>query len=211
MFPSAHLLSLHLSELHSPLNPLLPTPYACLDPTCTHRFKSPKGRRLHAIEKHGYPKQWFFGVVVWGVEGVLAKGGGMVRREWKPRPAREDKGKGQGKAAAGQERAQGGSSEERVPVPGPASVPMAATSSSEDEHEQRPWSPPDSPEQGWLALVRPPEQGRAGTQSWAPEASMDDLSAALEGVSLAMVPRSVLKARAKAAAKAKAMDLEGRT
>jgi len=159
------------------------------------------------IEKHGYPKEWFFGVVVWGVEGVLAKGGGMVRREWKPRPPMQGEGKGKSKTAedTADTSVQGGG----VAPTGPASAPMAVTSSSEDEHEQRPWSPPDSPEQGWLSLVRPPEQAASEAESRAPEASMDDLSAALEGVSLTMVPRSVLKARARAQAKAKAMDVEG--
>lgn len=50
------------------------------------------------ISVHGYPKEWFFGVTIWGIEHVLNKGGGMVRRDWKPRPgqAHYEEGQGQG-------------------------------------------------------------------------------------------------------------------
>lgn len=144
---------------------------------------------------------------------MLEKGGGMVRREWRARPARGGEGEGAGQgdeAGKGARAAEGeGVEAERVPsAVASASMATAVTSSSEDEHEQRPWSPPDSPEQGWLSLVRPPEQVPAEPPAPIPEASMDDLSVALEGVSLGMVPRSVLKARAKAKAKEMVMDVE---
>ncbi|GAA6048572.1 hypothetical protein JCM3770_006559, partial [Rhodotorula araucariae] len=57
----------------------------CFQPTCTHLCATPKGRRLHLVEKHAYPAQYYFGITIWGIEDVLKKGGGMVRREWKPR------------------------------------------------------------------------------------------------------------------------------
>lgn len=140
---------------------------------------------------------------MWGVEGVLSKGGGMVRRDWRARPERgaiESKGEGRGAAAkSGAAMQEKGANE-----PVPATVAL----SSEDEHDQRPWSPPDSPEQGWLSLVRPPEYAPAATGTSIEEASMDDLASVLEGVSLTMVPRSVLKARTRAQAQAKTMDVE---
>ena len=48
------------------------------------------------ISIHGYPKEWFFAVVIWGIGQLLLsdndqEGGargfhGMVRKDWKPRP-----------------------------------------------------------------------------------------------------------------------------
>lgn len=48
-------------------------------------FLTPKKRRLHLIDKHAYPKTYFFGVTLHGVADVLTKGGGMIRRDWKSR------------------------------------------------------------------------------------------------------------------------------
>lgn len=62
---------------------------------CRQMFSSPKNRRLHMISIHGYPKEWFFAVVIWGIGQLLlsdndqegARGfHGMVRKDWKPRP-----------------------------------------------------------------------------------------------------------------------------
>lgn len=49
---------------------------------------TPKARRLHLIQAHGYPKEYFFAVTNKGVGGLLRKwgeGASMVRKEWKPR------------------------------------------------------------------------------------------------------------------------------
>lgn len=59
--------------------------FACFQPDCRQLFATPKARRLHLVSKHAFPPQYFFGVTIWGVEDVLNKGGGMVRRDWKPR------------------------------------------------------------------------------------------------------------------------------
>lgn len=51
-------------------------------------FSTPKGRRLHLISVHNYPKQYFFGVVNKGIGGLLRKWGpaaSLYRGEWKPR------------------------------------------------------------------------------------------------------------------------------
>ncbi|GAA6030409.1 hypothetical protein JCM8097_009094 [Rhodosporidiobolus ruineniae] len=90
VFPDERLLQLHLTECHDELAQLRRERgekiFACFLPTCSHHTSTPKSRRLHLIDKHAYPKQYFFGVTIWGVEDVLEKGGGMVRRDWKPRP-----------------------------------------------------------------------------------------------------------------------------
>lgn len=56
--------------------------------TCTRYFQSPKSRRLHMIEAHKYPKEFFFAVTNKGIGGLLRKwgeGASMIRGEWKPR------------------------------------------------------------------------------------------------------------------------------
>lgn len=45
------------------------------------------------ISEHGYPKEWFFSVVIWGINNLIQSNDdntsglhhGMVRKEWKPR------------------------------------------------------------------------------------------------------------------------------
>ncbi|KAK2462737.1 hypothetical protein APHAL10511_005255 [Amanita phalloides] len=49
---------------------------------------TPKTRRMHLIQAHGYPKEYFFAVTNKGVGGLLRKwgeGASMIRKEWKPR------------------------------------------------------------------------------------------------------------------------------
>jgi len=56
--------------------------------SCGRLFSTPKTRRLHLIEGHGYPKEYFFGVTNKGVGGLLNKwgeGASMIRGPWKPR------------------------------------------------------------------------------------------------------------------------------
>lgn len=73
--------------------------FACLHPSCGSHFLDPKKRRLHLIDKHGFPKEYFFAVTRWGVDDVLRKGGGLVRREWKDRGSASGSG-GSGKSAS---------------------------------------------------------------------------------------------------------------
>ena len=56
-------------------------------------FSTPKARRLHLIQAHGYPKEYFFAVTNKGIGGLLKKwgeGASMIRGEWKPRDLHED-------------------------------------------------------------------------------------------------------------------------
>ncbi|GAA6062556.1 hypothetical protein JCM10212_004117 [Sporobolomyces blumeae] len=90
VFPDERTLQLHLTECHDEMAQIRlergEKIFACLQATCSLLFSTPKTRRLHLIGQHGYPKEYFFGVTIWGVGEVLKKGGGMVRREWRPRP-----------------------------------------------------------------------------------------------------------------------------
>ena len=57
-------------------------------PTCGRKFATPKTRRLHLIQAHNYPKQYFFAVTNKGIGGLLKKwgeGASLIRKEWKPR------------------------------------------------------------------------------------------------------------------------------
>ena len=56
--------------------------------TCGRNFSTPKTRRLHLIQAHGYPKEYFFAVTNKGVGGLLKKwgeGASLLRKPWKPR------------------------------------------------------------------------------------------------------------------------------
>jgi hypothetical protein len=51
-------------------------------------FASPKSRRLHLIDTHAYPKEYFFAVTNRGISGLLKKwgeGASMLRGVWKER------------------------------------------------------------------------------------------------------------------------------
>ncbi|GAA5941002.1 hypothetical protein JCM3775_001120 [Rhodotorula graminis] len=89
VFPDDRFLQLHLTECHDELAQVRRERgeqiFACFQPDCRQLFATPKARRLHLVSKHAFPTQYFFGVTIWGVEDVLNKGGGMVRRDWKPR------------------------------------------------------------------------------------------------------------------------------
>ncbi|KZP28714.1 hypothetical protein FIBSPDRAFT_947544 [Athelia psychrophila] len=67
--------------------------FACLLATCSRFFSSPKTRRLHLIDAHAYPKEYFFAVVNKGVGGLLKRwgdGASLLRGEWKGRSADSD-------------------------------------------------------------------------------------------------------------------------
>ncbi|KAF8990666.1 hypothetical protein BDQ17DRAFT_1313735 [Cyathus striatus] len=98
VFPDARLLELHQTECHDSLAAVRKERgekiFACHLPTCPRLFMTPKARRLHLIQAHGYPKEYFFAVTNKGVGGLLKRwgeGASMIRKEWKPR---EEKGKG---------------------------------------------------------------------------------------------------------------------
>ncbi|RDB18448.1 hypothetical protein Hypma_000192 [Hypsizygus marmoreus] len=92
VFPDARLLELHQTECHDPLAAVRKDRgekiFACHLASCTRLFLTPKARRLHLIEAHAYPKQYFFAVTNKGVGGLLKRWGegvSMIRGEWTPR------------------------------------------------------------------------------------------------------------------------------
>lgn len=109
MFPEARLLELHQTECHDPLAAVRKERgekiFGCMVASCDRYFQSPKARRLHMIEAHKYPKEFFFAVTNKGIGGLLKKWGegvSMVRGEWKPRDKDDTKPKkGKGKTDTG--------------------------------------------------------------------------------------------------------------
>lgn len=87
-------MELHQTECHDTLAAIRKEKgekiFACHLPptTCNRVFQTPKARRLHLIQVHGYPKEYFFAVTNKGVGGLLKKwgeGASMIRGQWKPR------------------------------------------------------------------------------------------------------------------------------
>ncbi|KAJ3569200.1 hypothetical protein NP233_g5207 [Leucocoprinus birnbaumii] len=98
VFPEAKLLELHQTECHDSLAALRKERgekiFGCMSATCTRYFQSPKARRLHMIEAHKYPKEFFFAVTNKGIGGLLKRwgeGASMIRGEWKPRTKVKEK------------------------------------------------------------------------------------------------------------------------
>ncbi|OAA33112.1 C2H2 type zinc finger domain protein [Moelleriella libera RCEF 2490] len=72
-FPSEHLLSIHIEELHDPLVRVRRDngehTYTCFVEDCDRKCLTPQKRRLHLIDKHMYPKNFFFDVTKKGISG----------------------------------------------------------------------------------------------------------------------------------------------
>jgi len=92
VFPDARLLELHQTECHDPLAAVRKERgekiFACHLVSCPRLFSTPKARRLHLIQVHSYPKEYFFAVTNKGVGGLLKRwgdGASMIRGTWKPR------------------------------------------------------------------------------------------------------------------------------
>ncbi|KAG9003588.1 hypothetical protein FRB93_011006 [Tulasnella sp. JGI-2019a] len=96
VFPDARLLDLHFAECHDPLIAVRQDrgekTFSCFLGSCDGIFQTPKGRRLHLIDVHGYPKEYYFSVTTNGVGDILNKwgqGASLLRKEWKPREPKE--------------------------------------------------------------------------------------------------------------------------
>lgn len=97
VFPEARLLELHQTECHDPIAALRKEKgekiFACHLASCPRLFSTPKTRRLHLIQAHGFPKEYFFAVTNKGVGGLLKKwgeGASLVRGKWSPREPKQD-------------------------------------------------------------------------------------------------------------------------
>ncbi|KAJ7483155.1 hypothetical protein FB451DRAFT_1233510, partial [Mycena latifolia] len=92
VFPDARLLEIHQTECHDPLAAVRKDRgekiFACHLASCSRMFLTPKARRLHLIQGHGYPKEYYFAVTNKGVGGLLKRwgeGASLIRGQWKAR------------------------------------------------------------------------------------------------------------------------------
>ncbi|KAF4991077.1 hypothetical protein FDECE_14162 [Fusarium decemcellulare] len=72
-FPSQHLLNVHIEEYHDPLAIVKREKgehtYSCFVEGCERKCMTHQKRRLHLIDKHMYPKNFFFAVTRDGIDG----------------------------------------------------------------------------------------------------------------------------------------------
>ncbi|KAK1826945.1 hypothetical protein QBC39DRAFT_394036 [Podospora conica] len=85
--PSAHLLSLHIEEMHDAFAVVKrergERTYSCFVEDCEKKCSTPQKRRMHLIDKHIYPKNFFFAITRDGIDGrrsLLLEGGHRRRR-----------------------------------------------------------------------------------------------------------------------------------
>ncbi|KAK0466844.1 uncharacterized protein EV420DRAFT_1635883 [Desarmillaria tabescens] len=94
VFPEARLLELNAMTLLAAIRKERGDKiFACHLTTCPKVFQTPKARRLHLINAHGFPKEYFFAVTNKGVGGLLKKwgeGASMIRGEWKKKEGNDD-------------------------------------------------------------------------------------------------------------------------
>ncbi|KAI0128794.1 hypothetical protein BJ170DRAFT_579519 [Xylariales sp. AK1849] len=86
-FPSQHLLSVHIEDIHDAFAAVLREKgehtYVCFVEGCDRKCRTPYKRRMHLIDKHMYPKNYFFAVTKDGIDGrsSLLLDGGHHRRK----------------------------------------------------------------------------------------------------------------------------------
>ncbi|KAK0622927.1 hypothetical protein B0T14DRAFT_564338 [Immersiella caudata] len=109
-FPSTHLLSVHTEEMHDPFAQVLrekgERTYSCFVEGCDRKCSTPQKRRMHLIDKHMYPKNFFFAVTKDGIDGrrsMLLEGG--HRRRSSAAAAASVKAQSSGQATSGSKTA----------------------------------------------------------------------------------------------------------
>ncbi|KAH7329211.1 hypothetical protein B0I35DRAFT_473832 [Stachybotrys elegans] len=72
-FPSEHLLGIHIEEFHDPLVIVKRDKgehtYSCFVEGCERKCLTHQKRRMHMIDKHMYPKDFFFAITRDGIDG----------------------------------------------------------------------------------------------------------------------------------------------
>ncbi|RYP80376.1 hypothetical protein DL770_006244 [Monosporascus sp. CRB-9-2] len=128
--PSEHLLGVHIEECHDAFAAVRREKgehtYSCFVEGCDRKCRTPQKRRQHLIDKHLYPKNYFFAVTKEGVDGrrsMLLEGGhrrrasssatstgapkGATRRNSLRQAEASKEGAGESKPVAEQKPAQG--------------------------------------------------------------------------------------------------------
>ncbi|KAK4650514.1 hypothetical protein QC762_708200 [Podospora pseudocomata] len=179
-FPSSHLLSLHISENHDAFIQVKrdkgERTYTCFVETCDKVCMTPQKRQMHLIAKHMYPKNFFFGVTRYGIDGRRS----LLLDENK-------KGSDKKTDSNGNRR--------------PSLAPVS--SESQQQHSQDS-TPPVNTEKPVSAAAKPEDnemQVEPASSERKPDVEMDDISTAMSA--LQFVPRGVRFGRGKRAGFAK--------
>ncbi|KAG8930076.1 hypothetical protein FRC02_004647 [Tulasnella sp. 418] len=145
VFPDTRFLDLHLIECHDPLTAVRQErgekTFACFLPSCKGVFATPKGRRRHLIDVHGYPKEFFFSIINRGIGDLLIKfgpGASLIRGEWHERPAPEEK----SSAPNAQEKSINSDSMDAEPL-SPVDSPLSRQPQSEQQSPSSSEAPAD--------------------------------------------------------------------
>ncbi|KAI6785756.1 Zinc finger protein-like protein [Emericellopsis cladophorae] len=97
-FPSEHLLTVHIEEFHDPLVVVRRDrgehTYTCFVEGCERKCLTYQKRRMHMIDKHMFPKNYFFAVTKEGIDGrrsLLIEGGHHRRQSSNAAQSKETK------------------------------------------------------------------------------------------------------------------------
>ncbi|KAI5968594.1 hypothetical protein CANMA_002339 [Candida margitis] len=77
VFPSRHILDLHIDEYHNPFLKLqlergeAKSSLRCFSETCNAKFDSSQARIVHLIDHHHYPKTYPFSITSQGISQTL--------------------------------------------------------------------------------------------------------------------------------------------
>ncbi|KAK0722344.1 hypothetical protein B0T26DRAFT_702352 [Lasiosphaeria miniovina] len=180
-FPSGHLLGVHIEDLHDSFIAVKRErgdhTYSCLVEGCERKCMTPQKRRMHLIDKHMYPKNYFFGMIRDGIDGrqSLLLDGGRRRRSIAPVVAA---------ASAGGKHAASSFSQSHRPASNDvaAPAPTANDDKMEDGNETGPAN--DKEVRGTVKI-----DSSGKTEQPASDVEMDDLAGAMG--SLRFIPSSI--------------------
>ncbi|PWN51362.1 hypothetical protein IE53DRAFT_342487 [Violaceomyces palustris] len=183
-FPTSRFLDLHIEECHSPLSIQRmergESIFSCfLEPDqCGESFLTPKERRKHLIESHGYPPNYFFSLPFKGTGELFKRYGptaSLLRGDWKRVEGRRRRrgGRGIDDDETGQE--DGKDEEMRIDPLRPEKHPPPNSLPSSSNHE-----PSDR-----RTLDENDEKFKAGTENDGLASIMDSMS------SLSLVPDKI--------------------
>ncbi|KAI1465276.1 uncharacterized protein F4812DRAFT_462119 [Daldinia caldariorum] len=132
-FPSEHLLNVHIEEWHDAFAAVKREKgehtYSCFVEGCDRKCRTPQKRRNHLIDKHMYPKNYFFAVTRDGVDGrqsLLIESGHRRRRSSTTTNGSGPKTAGRRQSLRQTETPNSGAQESQAEVPKAAPPPAEA-------------------------------------------------------------------------------------
>ncbi len=192
-----HLCTTPTQSVHQLTTPPFPPPpqYSCFVEGCDRKCSTPQKRKMHLIDKHMYPKNFFFGITRDGIDGrrsLLLEGRARRRRS----SASAGAGAGASVSAAVGSRPKASEPGGQGSVPAPAEEPAKPAAEDEAAPDSGRKSPEKQPQEQQqpdhemedLKQLEPQQQQK-------PDHEMEDLSSAMSA--LRFVPMSVRFGRGK--------------